>query len=583
VNLKNFIKGFYMNWDLTPLFKDFNESEKFAKDVAKKAKKFAKTYQGNLSSLKAKEFKVALFLYEEIQEDIGRIMSYAYLRFATDSSLGGMLSKFEDICNAISESLLFFELEFAKLEKSKRDKFVEVDKVRSFYLKEVAESKEHMLSLKEERIMLKKEPVSSSAFSRLFDEHLSNLTFELEDKKVTEEEVLSKLYDPKREVRKKAAKSLTQGLNPHTKLLGFILNQVVKDWRIDCELRNYKSPEEPRHKSNKISQKSVDALVMSVNAKMNFVERYYELKKRLLRVKELYDYDRYAPIKQKTTEYDFEQSMEIVTKVFENFDNELGEIVQKSFEQKWIDAFPKEGKRGGAFSHGTIPKAHPYIMLNHTNGRRDLFTLAHELGHGVHQYLSRGVGQLSCDTPLTTAETASVFAEMLLFDSMVADLKGSELVGFYAGKLEDIFATVFRQIVFTNFERRIHASKDEWSVEQISEIWYEENKKMFGDSVILGEDYKIWWSYIPHFIHSPFYCYAYAFGELLVLALYRIYKEGMSDFEERYKLFLSSGGSKSPKELIELFGYDIEDVKFWDIGLREVESMLEKFEELVGE
>lgn len=569
-----------MNWDLTPLFKDFKECEKFSKRLEKRAKEFAKNYKGNLKNLKPKQFKEALFEYEALHEDINRVMSYAFLRFATDSELGAVFGKFEDICNKIEEHLLFFSLEFARLDKRIQDRFIAVDTTRSYYLKELADSKKYMLSLKEERIMLKKEPVSSGAFSRLFDEHLSGLMFEFEGKRITEEEVLSKLYDAKREIRKKGALSLSRGLAPHTKLLAFILNQIIKDWRIECEIRGYSSPEEPRHKSNKISQKSVDALVDSVNAKMGLVERYYEVKRRLLRLKELHDYDRYAPIKQKIREYSFEESKDIVVGVFESFDKELGEIAKRSFEERWIDAFPKEGKRGGAFSHPATTSLHPYIMLNFTNARRDIFTLAHELGHGVHQYLSRDVGALSSDTPLTTAETASVFAEMLLFDSMSNNMDKNELIGFYAGKLEDIFATVFRQIVFTNFERKIHASKEELSVEAISSIWYEENKKMFGESVVLNEHYKIWWSYIPHFIHSPFYCYAYAFGELLVLALYRIYKDGMSDFEKRYKIFLSSGGSRSPKELIELFGYDIEDPKFWDIGLREVELMLEKFEEL---
>lgn len=571
-----------MNWDLTPLFKDFKECESFAKKLEKRAKEFARSYEGDIENLKPKQFRDALFEYEELHEDIGRIMTYAYLRFSTDATLGATLGKFEDICNKIEESLLFFALEFAKLDKKTLDKFISVDKVRSYYLKELAESKKHMLSLKEEKIMLKKEPVSSSAFSRLFDEHLSTLMFEFEGEKITEEEVLSKLYNPKREIRKKGALSLTKGLEPHAKLLAFILNQIIKDWRVDCEIRGYKTPEEPRHKSNKITQKSVDALVDAVNANMALVGRYYEIKKRLLKLKELHDYDRYAPIKQKGREYSLDESKKLVVDVFESFDKEFGKIVERAFDEKWIDAFPKEGKRGGAFSHSAITSLHPYIMLNHTNGRRDLFTLAHELGHGVHQYLSKEVGMLSSDTPLTTAETASVFAEMLLFDSMSQNSDKSELVGFYAGKLEDIFATVFRQIVFTNFERKIHASKDELSVEDISSIWYDENKKMFGDSVILNEHYKIWWSYIPHFIHSPFYCYAYAFGELLVLALYRIYKDGMSDFEKRYKIFLSSGGSKSPRELIELFGYDIEDPKFWEIGLKEIESMLEKFEELIN-
>ncbi|MFP4331896.1 MAG: M3 family oligoendopeptidase [Campylobacterales bacterium] len=569
-----------MNWDLTPLFANYDEVDTTLKGCKKRAKKFANKYKGSISTLKSDEFNKALGSYEDIIEELSRVLSYVFLQFATDSSKGSVMAKYELECNKIEEDLLFFELEFGKLDSKTQKKFIKKAGVRSYYLQNLAESKKHMLSLQEERILLKKEPVSSSAFSRLFDEHLSTLWFDFKGQKLSEEQVLSKLHDSKRDIRKSAAKSLTKGLEPHTKLLGYILNQVKKDWAIECDIRNYSSAEEPRHKANRITQKSVDALIDSVNSKMPLVHRYYEAKKRLLRIKELYEYDRYAPIRQKSRDYSFETSRDIVVDVFGNFKKEFGTIAQKAFDEKWIDAYPKEGKRGGAFSHSTVPSVHPYILLNHTDQRRDIFPLAHELGHALHQYFSREVGALSADTPLTTAETASVFAEMMLFDSMSESMDRGELLGFYAGKLEDIFATVFRQIVFTNFERRVHASTDELSVEEFSSIWYEENVKMFGESVTLSEDYKIWWSYIPHFVHSPFYCYAYAFGELLVLALYRIYKDGMSDFEKRYKNFLKSGGSKSPKELIAFFGYDIEDVHFWDIGLREVESMLEKFLEL---
>lgn len=569
-----------MNWDLTPLFKNYDEVDRSLLSSKKSAKKFAKKYKEKLSTLKSEEFNKALDKYESIIEDISRVLSFVFLQFATDSSKGSIMAKYELECNKIEEDLLFFELEFGKLDSKTQKKFIKKAGVKSYYLQNLAESKKHMLSLQEERVLLKKEPVGSSAFSRLFDEHLSGLAFEFKGEKLAEEQVLSKLHDSKRDIRKAAAKSLTQGLEPHTKLLGYILNQVKKDWAIECDLRGYSSPEEPRHKANRITQKSVDALIDSVNSKMPLVHRYYEAKKKLLRIKELYEYDRYAPIRQKSRDYSFETSRDVVVDMFGGFKKEFGVVAQKAFDEKWIDVYPKEGKRGGAFSHSTVPSVHPYVLLNYTDQRRDIFTLAHELGHSLHQYFSRGVGALSADTPLTTAETASVFAEMMLFDSMSKEMDKGELVGFYAAKLEDIFATVFRQIVFTNFERRVHASSDELSVEEFSNIWYEENVKMFGESVTLSEDYKLWWSYIPHFVHSPFYCYAYAFGELLVLALYRIYKDGMSDFEKRYKTFLESGGSRSPKELIALFGYDIEDVHFWDIGLREVESMLDKFLEI---
>jgi len=355
---------------------------------------------------------------------------------------------------------------------------------------------------------------------------------------------------------------------------------IKSDLKIECELRGYNSPEVPRHLDNRISQKSVDSLVKSVNERFDLVSEYYEIKKRLLGLEKLKDYDRYAPIGSDEKELEYNEASKLVLDSFREFDEEFYKIANEAINNGWIDVFPKEGKRGGAFSHPATPDTHPYIMLNYTNKRRDIFTLSHELGHTIHQKLSYKVGFLNSDTPLTTAETASVFAEMLLFDSIKNSISKKELVAIYAGKLDDIFATLFRQIVFTNFERRVHSFEGELNVEDFNSIWMDENKKMFGKSIELTKNYELWWSYIPHFIHTPFYCYAYSYGQLLVLALYGLYKSGSSDFVQKYKEFLSSGGSKSPRELILIFGYDIDDAAFWQVGLKEVERMLKEFKEV---
>ena len=574
-----------MNWDLSSLFNSINEAEEFLKQTKFKAIEFEKKYKNKLYTLNEEEFINVLKEYEDILENIGRSLTYIYLIFATDSSKGNFLATFQELATEIEEHLIWFELEFIHLPIDKQQRFIDNSGIYKYYLIHLQETAPYKLSEKEEKILMKKDLTSSSAFTRLFDEHLSRLKFFFNGEKISEEEVLSKLYSPNREERKKAQISLTNGLKPHQELLSFIYNQIKKDWKIDyIEIRGYDSPEAPRHLSNRVSKKSVDALIETVNQNTDIVEDYYNTKRKILGYDILYDYDRYAPIKltDKNPEIDFNEAKEIVLNAFKNFSTTFYEIAKKAFEERWIDVYPKEGKRGGAFSHSATPKAHPYVLLNYTNQRRDIFTLAHELGHAIHQYLAREVGYLNQDTPLTTAETASIFAEILLFEEIKKTLSKEELIETYAAKLEDIFATLFRQIVFTNFERRVH-SLDELKPQEFNKIWMEENKKMFKNSVVLTKNYEIWWSYIPHFIHSPFYCYAYSYAQLLVLTLFKLYKEGFENFEEKYINLLIQGGSKPPKKQFkELFNLDIEDINFWQRGIEIVREMKNEFKGLVN-
>ncbi len=575
-----------MNWDLSALFDSIPEAEEFLKQAIFRAKEFEKKYKNRLYTLTPEEFIEVLKEYEDIWENIGRALTYIYLIFATDSSKGNFLAKFQELATKAEEHLIWFELEFIHLPIDKQQRFIDNAGIYKYYLLHLQEEAPYKLSEKEEKILMKKDLTSSSAFNRLFDETLSRLKFFFEGEYLSEEEILSKLYSPNRDERKKAQVSLTLGLKPHQNLLSFIYNQVKKDWKIDyIDIRGYDEPEEPRHLANKVSKKSVDALINTVNENTDIVAEYYKTKKELLGYEKLYDYDRYAPIKlsDKTPEISFEEAKELVLRAFKNFSPTFYKIALKAFDEKWIDVYPKEGKRGGAFSHSATPAAHPYVLLNYTNKRRDVFTLAHELGHAIHQYLAREVGYLNQDTPLTTAETASIFAEMLLFEEIKKSLNKEELIETYAAKLEDIFATLFRQIVFTNFERRVH-SFDELKPEEFNKIWMEENQKMFKESVYLTDNYKIWWSYIPHFIHSPFYCYAYSYAQLLVLSLYKLYKEGFENFEEKYIEFLSQGGSIPPKkQFIELFGLDIEKEDFWQKGIDVVKEMVNEFKGITND
>ena len=566
-------------WNLDDLFKDEASAKEALEEARKRAQRFESLVKGNLKNSSETDFIESMRAYESIMESLGRIMTYAYLRFAIDASQGGLLARFQQATNDIYESLLFFELEFNRLPKAHQTNLIQASGTYSYYLESLLKAKPYQLSHKEERILLKKSITSGSAFSRLFDEHFSRIQFTMDGKKHSEEVILSFLHNPDREVRKKAAKSLTKGLKPHQPLLGYIFNQIKQDLSIENALRGYKSPEASRHLENKITQKSVDALVETTQSHFDIVQDYYEFKRSFLGLETLYDYDRYAPLSEHEEDYTYEEACDIVLKAFYNFSPLFGDIAKKAINEGWIDVYPKEGKRSGAFSHPATPGIHPYVLLNFTNKRRDVFTLAHELGHAIHQYLAKDVGYLLAETPLTTAETASVFAEMLVFDAMLSSATLESKTAMLAGKIEDIFATLYRQINFTTFERRVHAHEGELSLDTFNRFWLEENKKLFGKSVKLGNDYKLWWSYIPHFIHSPFYCYAYSYGQLLVLALYGLYqKSTCKDFVSLYLEFLRAGGSKSPKDLVGLFGFDIEDNKFWEIGIAEVRRLLEALE-----
>lgn len=564
-------------WNLKDLFESEEDLELFCSQAQTGCESFKKLYENKLESLSTQDFEKALKEYEKLLEALSKIMTYAFLVFASNTSKGAFLAKFEEKCKASEALLLFFELEFCELSQNKAAEFIDSLKDYSFYLSNLLKNKKHNLSQKEERIILLLSSTGGEAFARLFDESVSRFKIPFEGKKLSEEEILSKLYDSNRSTRKNAAKSFSKVLKKNVELLTYIFNKIKAERKIICELRGYENAEQPRHISNQITQTSVDALIETAEKNFKLVSEFYKKKKELLGLKKLKDYDRYAPLG-KDLSVDYEEAKKIVLASFKKFSPEFEKIAKRAFDERWVDVLPRDKKRGGAFSHSSVKDAHPYVLLNYTNKRRDLFTLAHELGHSIHQSLSYEVSFLNQNTPLTTAEMASVFAEMLVFDYIKDSLSKDELIALYASKIEDIFATLYRQINFTTFERRVHAFKGELSSEQMGEIWLEESKKMFGQSVMLSDYYALWYAYIPHFIHSPFYCYAYAYAQLLVLALYGLYKSGKcKDFEARYIKVLQSGGSKAPSELISSFGFNIEDKGFWDIGIKEVEKLVHHF------
>ena len=574
------------HWKLTDIFASTSALDERVEELKTQAQNFQTTYQGRLDQVQPK----AIGEYEQILEGIGAVATYSFLRFAQDSSLGDLYAKYEMACNEIQSYLLFFEIEFCALSDEKQEEYKKQCSKYAYYLSNLVKSKPHQLSLEQEQVLLEVSPVGVGAFSRFFDEHFSQMKFKFgkEAKRISEEEILSYLYSLERKERKKAQKVFSKKLNSSSHFLTFIFNMVRKDLAINTKLRKYPLPESFRHLDNCTTQKSVDALIDVVEKNFSIVQRYYEVKKEILGLKKLKDYDRYAPIdKEGGEKIAYQEALKLTESSFEEFSSEFANIVKKALQEGWVDSHPKERKRGGAFSHGCVPSVHPYVLLNYTEGRRDVFTIAHEFGHMIHQELSKTQGYLHMDTPLTTAETASVFAEMLLFDTLKTRVPKNELISLYAGKLEDIFSTLFRQIVMTKFERRIHSARDELKSEDFDRIWKEENQKMFGKSVELSRNYERWWSYIPHFVHSPFYCYAYSYGQLLVLALFGLYKRSSKEgrreeFVAKYTEFLSAGGSASPRDLVMKFGFDVENEEFWKIGMEQVENLLGEFLEILA-
>ena len=574
-----------MTWDLSAIYKNEEELFSVLDDLNEKSLSFKSLYEGNLD--KIKDFSAVLKSYESILEELSLAGSYAYLVFAADTKKGAFYAKCEEITNKIAQNLVFFELEFCDLDENISSEYINKSKGYEYYLKELLRGKKHHLSKSEEELLIRLAP--SDKFARLFDETLSHMSFKLDDELLNEEQILAKFHNPNRLIRKKAAKSLSKGLEKQANLLTYIFNMIKNYHKISTELRKYDSPMQARNMSNKITQESVDALIQTAENSFNLVEEFYQLKQKILGFKDLKEYDRYAPLilKGKEKKYSFNESKKIVLAAFKNFSPVFGDIAKEAFDQRWIDAPAREHKRGGAFSASLAKRAHPYVLLNHQDSRRDLFTMAHELGHAVHQKLSYSVEFLNQDTPLTTAETASVFAEMLVFDYLKDFLSKEEKISLYASKLEDIFATLYRQINFTTFEQALHSHEGEFTKEELCDLWMKESKKMFGKGLSLSKNYAHSWSYISHFIHSPFYCYAYSYAQLLVLALYALYKKNSDeksrqDFLEKYTSFLSSGGSKSPKELISVFGFDIDNKDFWLLGLGEVKKILKEFKDLVN-
>jgi oligoendopeptidase F len=587
-----------VSWDLRDLYAGVDDPRltQDLDEALRRAQAFEAAYRGKIEAGPSAELlQTAMTALESLSEQMDKPIIYASLVHAAktdDPRHGALLSRTRERRTAINKHLIFFDLEWVKLADEPARALLADPRLARYahYLEHKRAWRPHYLSEPEEKVLDDKAVTGRAAFVRLFDETVSSLQFPFTHDGRTEllslQQANAKLYDADRGVRRAAAEAVTTGLRDNARLLTYIFNNLVLDHRTDCNLRHFDSPMAPRHLANEISPRVVDALMQAAERYHGTVQRYYRLKGRLLELEPLYDYDRYAPLFPDLPECDWPTARRTVEESYEAFSPRAGSIIREFFTKNWIDAELRPGKRGGAFSSSAVPSAHPYILMNFTDKLRDVMTLAHELGHGLHQYLSRGVGYLQCDTPLTTAETASVFGEMLTFQRLLRQYPEPRIrLALLCSKIEDGFATVFRQIVLTRFEQALHAARQErgeLTTEQVNELWLTANRPMHGDVVRLTDGYGWWWLYIGHFIHVPFYCYAYAFGELLVLALVQKYKQEGPAFVPRYLELLSAGGSEAPHVLLAKLGVDVTDPGFWELGLRLLDDMVSEAEQLAS-
>ena len=587
-----------IRWDLSELFSSHDDPriDETLNECRQNAEVFSSRFRDTIhaSVIPAPEQLLeGIKAIEAIEEVLSRVSGYAGLLYAADSSKAeyqALEQKVEQRTTEIRNLLLFFELEWLELDDERAEWLVKnpILKPYGHYLRALRRFRSHKLSEPEEKIANEKDNTGRNAFGRLFSEITSGLTFPLEKEGRREEltlsEILALLHDSDRKIRRQALETLFQELSHHGNVLTFIYDTLVQDHLTMDRLRNYPTPMMERHLSNEIDADAVKKMMEATESNYKITQDYFRLKSRLMGLPRLALYDQYAPVGQEPATVDFLQAREVILEAFGAFAPVFRSVASEFFAKRWIDAEIRKGKRGGAFCASPSPQIHPYILCNYTGNLRDVMTLAHELGHGLHGYLSRKQSFLNYDTPLTTAETASVFGEMLVFDYLLERQSDPwTLVALLAGKIEDSAATVFRQNVLTRFEEAVFSKRREGrlSPQAIGELWLEANTKYYGDAVEMTEGYRWGWSYIPHFIHSRFYCYSYVFGELLVLSLYRMYREEGKGFVSKYLALLEAGGSDSPEALLKPLGVDIHDPNFWQKGFNEIASLVGKLENLV--
>ncbi|MBO0736155.1 MAG: M3 family oligoendopeptidase [Alphaproteobacteria bacterium] len=579
-------------WDLSDLYPG-PDSEPLAHDLAElasDARAFSQRYRGHLPELSGAELGTASEVYERLQETIGRIMSYASLMHAgnlADPKIGRFYQTMQERTNAISTMLLFFTLELNRLEEADLEVKLTDPALARYrpWLRDIRAFRPHQLSDELEKLLHEKQLAGRAAWVRLFDETIADLRFPVRGKELTEAEALDLLSDSAADIRREAALSVGEVLGKNIRTFALIANTLAKDKEIEDRWRRFARPISSRNLANFVEDEVVDALVAAVrDSYPRLSHRYYRLKARWFGAEELPFWDRNAPLpEQDERTISWSEARETVLAAYRAFSPDMAAVGGRFFEGRWIDAPVRAGKASGAFSHPTVPSAHPYLLLNYQGRVRDVMTLAHELGHGVHQMLANGQGYLMADTPLTLAETASVFGEMLTFRALLARETGSRRRRvMLAAKVEDMLNTVVRQIAFATFEQKVHDERREAELtpERLGDIWLAVQRESLGPALHLDGVYRYYWSYIPHFIHAPFYVYAYAFGDCLVNSLYAVYEDAHQGFAERYLGMLRAGGTLRHRELLAPFGLDAADPAFWARGLAVIGGFIDELERL---
>ena len=589
-------------WNLNDLYPGMDSSE-FKKDfdnAVPSAKSFEDTYKGKLEQelndtrsgkTAGDGLAEAIATFEKLEEELGRIISYSGLIYAGNSADPSNAKFYGDVQERLTQAgshLLFFPLELNLINDKTIDAAIKTSIKLAYYapwLRDLRLDKPYQLDDKIEQLFLEKSATGRGALNRLFDETMSDLRFNVKGEDLAIEPTLNLLQDKDGKKRKAASDALAVTFKENLRLFTLITNTLAKDKQIGDTWRGFEDVADGRHLANRVERPVVDALVSAVeDAFPRISHRYYKMKAKWMGMEVLNHWDRNAPLPigpQRTIKWDEARNM--VLTAYEGFAPEMADIARDFFDKNWIDAPVRAGKSPGAFAHPTVPSAHPYVLLNYQGKPRDVMTLAHELGHGVHQVLAAKQGALMASTPLTLAETASVFGEMLTFRSLLDGAKSTEeRKALLAGKVEDMINTVVRQIAFYLFERKIHEERrnGELTSEQIGEFWLSVQESSLGSAVKIGEGYETFWTYIPHFIHSPFYVYAYAFGDCLVNSLYAVYQNSESGFQEKYFEMLKAGGSKHHSELLAPFGLNASDPAFWNKGLAVIEGLIDELEEI---
>jgi oligoendopeptidase F len=580
-------------WDLSDLYESGDDPriEQDVAEVEEAAAAFRERYHGRVAELSASELAEAIDERERIESIFTRAIYFAHMRFSTDMAdapRGALLARLTEKGAVVDTQLLFFGLELADLDDAAADALLADPALERWdhWLRSVRKFRPYILTEPEEKILTEKSVSGVSAWDRLFDELLGALRVDLDGTEISFEEAMAKLHSGDRDERRRASEAVTVALEPGLRTRTFIFNTIVLDKSVDDRLRGYETWLSARNLRNDTTDEAVQALIDATVSRYDVVQRYYELKARLIGLDRLAFYDRLAPLGEDTTTSSWEDARELVLDAYHDFSSDVGDIVGRFFRESWIDAAVRENKRPGAYCATNVPGVHPYVFMNFTGDRRSTLTLAHELGHGLHGFLAQPLGLFNANTPLTTAETASVFGEALTFKRLLAiEEDPRRRLDLLAGRIEDSIATVFRQISMNRFEDAVHTTRreeGELSIEKLEELWLGMQRQMFGDSVDI-DGYGSWWSYVPHFMGSPGYVYAYAYGFLFALSIFRKYELEGEAMVEPYLEVLRAGGSKPPEKLAEIVGLDLTDPAIWASGIDALAVELDEAEALATE